>query len=151
MGQGTDGGGPLQRPPPPQSAACRAVRGASQQAASRARPPARPRVRARSAPRSYVPNAGDRPGRERLAYKLDFLARLRERMDALAAQGKQVGGGMPSSRERLLPWPPKRCLGVCRLRGRMGALAARGKQVGGLTCGQPRIRGTCADQTIRGL
>ena len=40
--------------------------------------------------RSYVPNAGD--GRERLEYKLEFLTRLRDKMDALAAQGKQVWG-----------------------------------------------------------
>lgn len=37
-----------------------------------------------------MPNAGDRPGRERLGYKLRFLAELKERLDALAAAGKQV-------------------------------------------------------------
>jgi hypothetical protein len=55
----------------------------------RLRPPPRPR-RLPSAPPSYVPNAGDRPARERLEYKLRFLGRLRDKMDELSAQGKQV-------------------------------------------------------------
>ncbi|EFJ48590.1 hypothetical protein VOLCADRAFT_104648 [Volvox carteri f. nagariensis] len=38
----------------------------------------------------YVPNAGDRPERARLPYKLAFLRALRTKMDELTALGRQV-------------------------------------------------------------
>eukprot|EP00775_Hariotina_reticulata_P002004 gene2004-2326_t len=38
----------------------------------------------------YVPNAGERPERARLAAKLAFLQALKERVDSLLMQGKQV-------------------------------------------------------------
>ena len=43
----------------------------------------------------YVPNAGDRPARARLAFKLAFLRALKAKADALVAAGREVraGGG----------------------------------------------------------
>eukprot|EP01138_Halocafeteria_seosinensis_P015554 gb/GECG01015872.1/.p1 GENE.gb/GECG01015872.1/~~gb/GECG01015872.1/.p1 ORF type:complete len:446 (+),score=48.57 gb/GECG01015872.1/:1-1338(+) len=38
----------------------------------------------------YVPNAGERPARERLPYKLRFLRELRSRMDEYLSKGKHV-------------------------------------------------------------
>ena len=38
----------------------------------------------------YVPNAGDRPARPRLQYKLRFLEALKDKCDALVAQGREV-------------------------------------------------------------
>jgi exonuclease III len=38
----------------------------------------------------YVPNAGERPERARLAAKLAFLQALKERVDSLLMQGRQV-------------------------------------------------------------
>jgi exonuclease III len=38
----------------------------------------------------YVPNAGDRPERARLAAKLSFLTALRERVEDLLGAGRQV-------------------------------------------------------------
>ncbi|GFR44092.1 hypothetical protein Agub_g5254, partial [Astrephomene gubernaculifera] len=38
----------------------------------------------------YVPNAGDRPDRPRLPYKLAFLRALRNKMDELTAEGRMV-------------------------------------------------------------
>lgn len=38
----------------------------------------------------YVPNAGDRPERARLAAKLSFLTALRERVEELLGAGRQV-------------------------------------------------------------
>ncbi|GBF96576.1 exodeoxyribonuclease iii [Raphidocelis subcapitata] len=43
----------------------------------------------------YVPNAGERPERDRLGYKLRFLGGLKDEMDALAARGKQASGASP--------------------------------------------------------
>lgn len=40
----------------------------------------------------YVPNAGYPPHRERLGYKLAFLAEMKEKMDAFVGQGKEVRG-----------------------------------------------------------
>jgi exonuclease III len=40
----------------------------------------------------YVPNAGDRPDRPRLQYKLRFLEALKQKCDALVAQGREVRG-----------------------------------------------------------
>ena len=40
----------------------------------------------------YVPNAGDRPDRPRLQYKLRFLEALKKKCDALVAQGREVRG-----------------------------------------------------------
>lgn len=39
----------------------------------------------------YGPNAGDRPERPRLQYKLRFLAALKAKLDALTAAGREVG------------------------------------------------------------
>jgi exonuclease III len=38
----------------------------------------------------YVPNAGDRPARARLPYKLRFLQALQRACDELMAQGREV-------------------------------------------------------------
>ncbi|KAJ9505454.1 hypothetical protein QJQ45_010120 [Haematococcus lacustris] len=38
----------------------------------------------------YVPNAGDKPGRERLEYKMRFLEALKDKMYGLRAAGRQV-------------------------------------------------------------
>ncbi len=38
----------------------------------------------------YAPNAGDRPARARLPYKLRFLEALKEKMDLLHGQGREV-------------------------------------------------------------
>lgn len=38
----------------------------------------------------YAPNAGDAPARPRVDFKCRFLAALKERMDALVAQGRQA-------------------------------------------------------------
>jgi exonuclease III len=38
----------------------------------------------------YVPNAGDRPDRPRLQYKLRFLEALKHKCDTLVAQGREV-------------------------------------------------------------
>lgn len=38
----------------------------------------------------YVPNAGDRPDRSRLPFKLRWLAALKRKVDALAAAGREV-------------------------------------------------------------
>jgi len=42
----------------------------------------------------YVPNAGDRPDRPRLRYKLAFLEALKRKCDALVAAGREVGRGL---------------------------------------------------------
>lgn len=47
----------------------------------------------------YVPNAGDRPDRPRLEYKIRFLQALKDKCDALAAQGREV-----SALGRALRW-----------------------------------------------
>ena len=39
----------------------------------------------------YVPNAGDRPARARLAFKLRFLAALKRKADSLREQSREVG------------------------------------------------------------
>lgn len=44
----------------------------------------------------YVPNAGDRPARARLGFKLSFLEALKRKTDALRKEGREVrvlGGG----------------------------------------------------------
>lgn len=48
----------------------------------------------------YVPNAGDRPARPRLDYKLRFLAALRRKVDGLAAAGREVRGLLAAWRHR---------------------------------------------------
>ena len=42
----------------------------------------------------YVPNAGDRPARTRLPAKIEFLRQLKQKMDELVEEGRQVGGGV---------------------------------------------------------
>lgn len=41
----------------------------------------------------YVPNAGDRPARPRLGFKLKFLHALKRTADGFRKQGRQVGWG----------------------------------------------------------
>jgi hypothetical protein len=48
----------------------------------------------------YVPNAGERPARSRLDFKVRFLRALKDKCDALAAAGREVGGAGGSGHGR---------------------------------------------------
>ncbi|KXZ53641.1 hypothetical protein GPECTOR_6g558 [Gonium pectorale] len=58
----------------------------------------------------YVPNAGDRPERARLEYKLAFLRALRRKMDELTAEGRQASGSeCRRGRRALMPPVREQC------------------------------------------
>jgi hypothetical protein len=69
----------------------------------------------------YAPNAGDRPGCARLGFKLRWFAALRERVEGLLAEGRQVvvAGDLniPRSRRDVhpgMPWDGLYSAEACR-------------------------------------
>ncbi len=51
----------------------------------------------------YAPNAGDRPDRSRLPFKLRWLAALKRKVDAVAAAGREVSGARACGRKLSAP------------------------------------------------